>query len=350
MKMDANQRVNLLLNVLADGEFHSGQHLAEQIGISRTAIWKLVAKLQSWDIEIYSVKGKGYKIPDGLNLIDKSKLDSLVENKLKHFPQIDLLTTIDSTSTYISNKWDESVESRNGQNKNFTSSGRVCIAEHQSKGRGRKGNQWISPFGANLYFSIGIELPVGLSVLGGLSLAIGIGLTEAINKITAKKVKLKWPNDLLCENQKLAGILVEASGDSNDTSFINIGIGINWDMPEKFSKEINQPWINLLEISSKNIDKTTLTANLLIELDQTIDQFIHQGFDAFSKKWGKNSAFIDQTITIKTHNGNIDGIEKGIDKNGAIVVITSHGEKTFYSGEVSLRGPGLKRQGLKELA
>ncbi|PCI70145.1 MAG: biotin--[acetyl-CoA-carboxylase] synthetase [Gammaproteobacteria bacterium] len=344
MKMDANQRVNLLLNVLADGEFHSGQHLAEQIGVSRTAVWKLVAKLQSWDIEIYSVKGKGYKIPDGLNLIDKNKLDSLVENRLKHFPQIDLLTTIDSTSTYISNKWDKSAEKRNGQNKNFISSGRVCIAEHQSEGRGRKGNQWISPFGANLYFSIGIELPVGLSVLGGLSLAIGIGLTEAINNLeaqkvkTAQQVKLKWPNDLLCNNRKLAGILVEASGDSNDTSFINIGIGINWDMPEKFSKEINQPWINLLEILSKKIDKTRFMANLLIELDQTIDRFIHQGFEAFNKKWEKNSAFIDQAVTIKTHNANIDGIEKGIDKNGAIIVQTNQGEKTFYSGEVSLRG------------
>jgi len=338
MKMDANQRVNLLLNVLADGEFHSGQHLAEQIGVSRTAVWKLVAKLQSWDIEIYSVKGKGYKIPDGLNLIDKNKLDSLVENKLKHFPQIDLLTTIDSTSTYISNKWDKSAEKKNEQNKNFIPSGRVCIAEHQSEGRGRKGNHWISPFGANLYFSIGIELPVGLSVLGGLSLAIGIGLTEAINKITGNKVKLKWPNDLLCKNRKLAGILVEASGDSNDTSFINIGIGINWDMPEKLSKEINQPWINLLEILSKKIDKTRFMANLLIELDQTIDRFIHQGFEAFNKKWKKNSAFIDQAVTIKTHNANIDGIEKGIDKNGAIIVQTNQGEKTFYSGEVSLRG------------
>ncbi len=338
MQMDTNKRINQLLSVLADGEFHSGQHLADKIGISRTAIWKLMAKLQSWEIEIYSVKGKGYKIPDGLNLIDKGKLYSLVENKLKHFPKIDLLTTIDSTSTYISNKWDESSKKRSAENTNSIALGRVCIAEHQSNGRGRKGNKWISPFGANLYFSIGIELPVGLSVLGGLSLAIGIGLTETINKVTAQKVKLKWPNDLLCENKKLAGILVEASGDSNDTSFINIGIGINWDMPEKFSKEINQPWVNLLDILSKKIDKTTIMANLLIELDQTIDQFIKHGFESFNKKWDKNSAFIGQPVTIKTHNGDVDGIEKGIDRTGAIRVLTSHGEKMFYSGEVSLRG------------
>ncbi len=342
MKMDANKRINQLLKVLADGGFHSGQYLADKIGVSRTAIWKLVAKLQSWHIEIYSVKGKGYKIPDGLNLIDKNQLLSLVKNKIKYFPEIDLLTTIDSTSTYISNKWNDSSKNRNTKDANSISLGRVCIAEHQSKGRGRKGNQWVSPFGANLYFSIGIELPVGLSVLGGLSLAIGIGLTETINRVTVQTIKLKWPNDLLCGNRKLAGILVEASGDSNDTSFINIGIGINWDMPEKFSKEINQPWINLLDILSKKTDKTTMMANLLIELDQTIDQFINQGFDTFNKKWKTNSAFIGQPVTIKTHNGNIDGIEKGIDKNGAIRVQTSQGEKSFYSGEVSLRGLNLK--------
>lgn len=345
MKMDSNQRINQLLSVLADGEFHSGQHLAEKMGVSRTAVWKLVAKLQSWQIEIYSVKGKGYKIPEGLNLIDKNKLLSLMDNKIVHFPQIDLLTTIDSTSTYISKTWKDNSKAGNKQNKNSISLGRVCIAEHQSKGRGRKGNHWVSPFAANLYFSIGIELPVGLSILGGLSLAIGIGLTETINQMTEQKVKLKWPNDLLCDNKKLAGILVEASGDSTDTSFINIGIGINWDMPEKFSKEINQPWINLSDILSTATDKTTLMASLLIALDQTIDQFIRQGFDGFNKKWEKNSAFIGQAVTIKTHSGEVEGIEKGIDKNGAIRVQTNQGEKCFYSGEVSLR-----RQILKELA
>jgi BirA family biotin operon repressor/biotin-[acetyl-CoA-carboxylase] ligase len=340
--MDTNQRVNLLLKILSDGEFHSGQYLAETIGVSRTSIWKLIAKLQTWDIEIYSVKGKGYKIPDGLNLLNNDKLLSLVDKKIKHFPQIDLLTTTDSTSSYISSKWNEYSEKNKAKssdrNVKEAPHGRVCIAEHQSKGRGRKGNQWVSPFGANLYFSIGIELPVGLSLLGGLSLAIGIGLTEYINQFTNQKVKLKWPNDLLCDNKKLAGILVEASGDSNDSSFINIGIGINWNMPEKFSTEINQPWINLSSILSKTVDKTMLMAQLLIALDKTVDIFIQQGFESFNRRWKENSAFIEKSVTIKTHNGNVDGVEKGIDRNGAIRVQTEQGEKIYYSGEVSLRG------------
>ncbi|MGB0496135.1 MAG: bifunctional biotin--[acetyl-CoA-carboxylase] ligase/biotin operon repressor BirA [Kangiellaceae bacterium] len=337
MQTISNERINLLVNTLADGEFHSGQDLASKLGVSRTAIWKLIAKLQSWHIDIYSVKGKGYKIPDGLSLIDKDKLEQLVSNKLNYFPIIDLLTTVDSTSSFISEQWQINSQIDKAVKSESYKQGRVCISEHQSKGRGRKGNSWVSPFGANLYFSIGIDLPVGLSVLGGLSLAIGIGLTEFINRFTNEEVKLKWPNDLLSDNKKLAGILVEASGDSNDNSFINIGIGINWNMPAKFTQEIDQPWRNLADILSAPIDKTTLMANLLIELDKTVDTFISQGFEMFSKRWEKNSAFIGQEVLISTHKEKVKGVEKGIDKNGAIIVKTKKGVKSFYSGEVSLR-------------
>jgi BirA family biotin operon repressor/biotin-[acetyl-CoA-carboxylase] ligase len=229
----------------------------------------------------------------------------------------------------------------NGKKTNSEKVGRVCIAEHQTNGRGRKGNKWVSPFGANLYFSLGIELPVGLSVLGGLSLAIGIGLTEFLNKKTNSRVKLKWPNDLLCDNKKLAGILVEASGDSTDTSFVNVGIGINWNMSSKFTEGIDQPWINLFDILPHHIDRTELLADLLMELDRTIDFFVEEGFEIFNKKWHENSAFIGKEILIKSKLGseekNIIGTELGIDKNGAIKVQTPQGEQSFYSGEVSLR-------------
>ena len=338
MNTETNERINKLLNILSDGEFHSGQYLADTIGVSRTAVWKLIAKFQSWQIDVYSVKGKGYKIPGGLDLIDKKRLTTLVSRKLKHFPNIELQTTIDSTSSYISNQW-----RKNSKNApvDSGSKGSVCIAEHQTEGRGRKGNKWVSPFGANLYFSLGIELPVGLSVLGGLSLAIGIGLTEYLNKITSQQVKLKWPNDLLCDNKKIAGILVEASGDSTDTSFINVGIGINWNMPIKFAEGISQPWINLKEILPASIDRTELMSNLLIELDKTIESFILEGFELFNKRWSENSAFIGKKILIKSklglENNIIEGVEQGIDKNGAIRVLTEQGEKSFYSGEVSLR-------------
>ncbi len=325
LKTASLKRLQQLVVILSDGQFHSGEYLAEQLGVSRTAIWKLINKLQSWQIEIFAVRGKGYKIPDGLSLIDSEYLHKSVLGRAKLFSEIKVLPTVDSTSTYLTQWW-----------KKQPGPGKICISEHQTAGRGRKGRKWVSPFGANLYFSIGLNLPMGLSALGGLSLAVGIGLTKMLNKLTSKKVSLKWPNDLLVDGAKLAGILVEASGDSTDNSFLNIGIGINWDMVGQ-GEEIDQPWTNLKSILQDKIERNKVLADILLEIDSLLDQYIEQGFDGFRKDWAEQSAFYGRPIVIHTRNGIVSGVETGVDKSGAITIKTSEGEKSFYSGEVSLR-------------
>ena len=311
--------------LLADGGFHSGEALAQQLNVSRTAIWKLVAKLESWQIDIYAVRGKGYKIPNGLKLLDSQLLKSNIAQKAELFSEIDVFATIDSTSSYLTRAW----EKKSG-------TGKICVAEHQSLGRGRKGRKWVSPFGANLYFSLGLNLPLGLSALGGLSIAIGLGLTEHLNGLTSQSVKLKWPNDLLVENKKLAGILVEASGDSNDTSFLNIGIGINWDMVQR-QDEIDQPWINLKPLLKSEADRTQVLTDILLEIDRLLNQYIENGFESFRSLWNKHSAYYGKPITLHTRTGKISGMESGIDRSGAIIIETAEGKKLFHSGEVSLR-------------
>ncbi len=326
MKKTSLMRLQKLVRLLSDGEFHSGVFLAGVLGVSRTAVWKLIAKLQTWQIEIYAVRGKGYKIPGGLTLIDRDYLTEQITNKAKLFSQIEVLPTIDSTASYLTRSW----QRQPGE-------GRICVSEHQTAGRGRKGRAWVSPFGANLYFSLGLGLPLGLSALGGLSLAVGIGLTKFLNQYCADKVSLKWPNDLLVKGQKLAGILVEASGDSNDHSFLNIGIGINWDMRVDDGGNIDQPWVNLKSLLTNAIDRNQILALILLELDSILSEYIEQGFESFRHDWASQSAFYGQPVTIHTHNGPISGIEVGIDKSGALKLKTGNGEKIFFSGEVSLR-------------
>jgi BirA family biotin operon repressor/biotin-[acetyl-CoA-carboxylase] ligase len=326
MKTASLQRLQKLVRLLSDGQFHSGESLAKYLGVSRTAIWKLINKLQAWQIEIYAVRGKGYKIPGGLVLIDSDYLTDQILTKAKLFSQIDVLPTVDSTTSYLTRSWQQQ-----------PGAGRICVSEHQTAGRGRKGRPWVSPFGANLYFSLGLNLPLGLSALGGLSLAVGIGLTKFLNLQCDDKVSLKWPNDILVNQQKLAGILVEASGDSNDQSFLNIGIGINWDMQMSDGSEIDQPWINLKSLLSTPIDRNEILALILLELDKTLTRYIEQGFESFRRDWASQSAFFGQAIIIHTHNGQISGIEDGIDKSGALKLNTADGEKIFFSGEVSLR-------------
>lgn len=326
MKAASLERLQTLVMLLADGQFHSGESLAKRLGVSRTAIWKLISKLQAWQIEIFAVRGKGYKIPGGLELIDREFLTEQINQKAKLFTLINVLPTIDSTASYLTRSW-----------KQQPGEGRICVSEHQTAGRGRKGRSWVSPFGANLYFSMGLNLPLGLSALGGLSLAVGIGLTRFLNQHCEQKVSLKWPNDILVNHQKLAGILVEASGDSNDHSFLNIGVGINWNMRISDGSEIDQPWVNLKSLLRTNIDRNEILALILLQLDETLAAYIEQGFESFRKDWGSCSAFYGQPVIIHTHNGQISGKEVGIDKSGALMLDTADGEKVFFSGEVSLR-------------
>jgi len=326
MKAASLERLQKLICLLANGQFHSGQYLAENIGVSRTAIWKLISKLQTWQIEIFAVRGKGYRIPGGLTLIDSDYLNQKITSKAKLFSVVEVLPTVDSTADHLTRSW-----------KSAPGKGRICVAEHQTKGRGRKGRKWISPFGANLYFSLGLNLPLGLSALGGLSLAVGIGLTKFLNQHSQERVSLKWPNDLLLNNKKLAGILVEASGDSNDSSFLNIGIGINWDMQTSHTDEIDQPWANLRSQLNTDISRSDLLALILLQLDDVLGSYIESGFDSFRKEWSSHSAYFGKSVVLHTHQGKVAGTEIGIDKAGAIKIKTADGEKRFFSGEVSLR-------------
>jgi len=319
-------RLEKLLKLLADGKFHSGQSIAEELEVSRTAIWKLVKKIQDWQITVYSVRGRGYQIPGGLDLLKSDAIESHISSSNKLFRKVILLSSIDSTSNYLSQNWKES-----------PGEGRVCIAEHQTAGRGRKGRQWISPFGANFYFSIGLELPLGLSALGGVSLLVGMSLCQTLNRYTSGKVRIKWPNDLLIGGKKLAGILVEASGETNDLSFLNIGVGVNWSMLEQQGEAIDQPWTNLKKHLTKEVDRTQILSECLKELDAALVTFLDDGFRPLVSAWSEVSAFYKKDVTIHLPNKKIHGQEVGIEQNGALRVATSEGTQVFHSGEVSLR-------------
>ena len=322
-------RTETLLRILADGQFHSGESIAEQLKVSRTAIWKLVQKISSWQVEVYSVRGRGYRIPGGLDLLEQNVINKRLREANTIFQQLDVLTTTDSTANHVAQQW-----------KQFPGVARVCIAEHQTAGRGRKGRAWVSPFAANLYFSIGVELPLGLSALGGISLAVGMSLTDTLNRFAGDRIRIKWPNDLLVENRKLAGILVEASGDSTDSSFLNIGIGINWNMQPKQGQLIDQPWVNLSELVQGQISRNEIVASLLVDLDKTLTDYRQSGFGRFAESWDRLSAMYKQPVVIHRGHDKVEGVEVGIEENGALKLETSQGTQLFHSGEVSLRKRG----------
>ena len=305
-----------LISLLADGEFHSGEQLGEKLGMSRAAINKHVQTLRDWGVDVFTVPGKGYSLPEPIQLLDASLIHSQLDGG-----NITVLPVIDSTNQYLMD--------RIGQ----LESGDACVAEYQQAGRGRK---WFSPFGANLYLSMFWRLEQGPAAAIGLSLVIGIVMAEVLRDLGAEKVRVKWPNDLYLLDRKLAGILVELTGKTGDAAQIVIGAGINMSMRRVEENVVNQGWINLQE-AGINIDRNTLAARLIRELRAALVLFEHEGLAPYLSRWKRLDNFIDRPVKLIIGDKEIFGISRGIDAQGALLLEQNGEIKPWMGGEISLR-------------
>lgn len=308
-----------LIAILADGGFHSGEHLGELLGMSRAAINKHIQTIREWGLDVFTVPGKGYSLPAPIQLLDAERILSQLADK-----RVIVLPVVDSTNQYLSERIAE------------LQSGDACVAEYQQAGRGRRGRQWISPFGANLYLSMFWRLEQGPAAAMGLSLVIGIVMAEVLQGLGAQDVRVKWPNDLYLNDRKLAGILVELTGKTGDAAQLVIGAGINLAMRETNANAINQGWINLQE-AGINIDRNELAATLLNELRQSLRQFEIEGLTPFISRWHALDNFIDRPVKLLIGEQQIFGTARGIDQQGALLLEQNGVIKPFIGGEISLR-------------
>lgn len=226
-----------LLQLLADGEFHSGRALGEQLNISRSAVWKQIQRLQALGIEVYSVKGRGYRIPHGIELLDRQAFESrLPETVAQRLSLVEFHREVDSTNRLALDAL------------RLGAPNALIAAEYQSQGRGRRGRTWISPYGSNLCFSMGWRFSAGVSALEGLSLSVGLALRNALVRLGGQGINLKWPNDLLVAGRKLGGILIEVRGDAAGECEAVIGAGLNVALPDTLPEAIDQPITDLTEV------------------------------------------------------------------------------------------------------
>ncbi|CAM3621581.1 bifunctional biotin--[acetyl-CoA-carboxylase] ligase/biotin operon repressor BirA [Xenorhabdus nematophila] len=309
-----------LIKVLSDGETHSGQQLGQELGMSRAAINKHIQTIREWGVEILTLPGKGYHFPAPMNLLDKDIIANYLPNDC-----IAVIPVIDSTNQYLLDQ----LASLN--------SGDACVAEYQYAGRGRRGRQWVSAFGRNLYLSMYWRLDQGPAAAVGLSLVVGIVIAEVLNRLGAERVKVKWPNDLYLDDKKLAGILVELTGKTGDAAQIVIGIGMNISMSSEQQELINQQWTNLQQ-AGMSVERNKLIAEIIVELKEALLQFENEGLVPFISRWLKLDNFINRKVKLIIGEQEIYGIARGIDQQGALLldingVITPH-----IGGEISLRG------------
>jgi len=318
-----------IIRRLSDGHFHSGQLLADEFGVTRAAIWKQLSQFRKdTGLEVYSVKGKGYKLENPLELLDRRVIIIQLSVSSKNLiSELEIHDQIDSTNNYLMEK------ARTG-----IATGHVCLAEQQVSGKGRRGRSWISPFGSNIYMSIYWRYALDLAELSGLSLASGLAVARALEAEGLQGIGLKWPNDVVWNRQKLAGMLLEVVGEQGGPSRVVLGLGLNTGMTMGQAAAIDQPWVDLNRIpGGKEISRNRLVAKLLNTLTDTLCQFDGAGNLSLVDDWKQYDVHYGKRVILKIGSRSIEGFHRGIDNSGAIQIQIGNKIESFHGGEISLR-------------
>jgi BirA family transcriptional regulator, biotin operon repressor / biotin---[acetyl-CoA-carboxylase] ligase len=318
-----------LLSLLADGEFHSGTVLAENLAISRTAVCKNLTQLaETLDLTLLAVSGKGYRLDKAVELLNREKIITALNEQSRIFIQsLEIYQQIDSTNHYL-------VE----QTRQQPTTGWVCLAEQQTAGKGRRGRTWVSPFGHNIYLSLAWQFPQGgVAALSGLSLAVGVAMMRALTAQGIHGINLKWPNDIYAQGKKLGGILIEVSGEADGSCNAVIGIGLNLFLPEAKAQSITQAWTDITQLTGQRpLFRNELAAGLLNQLLPVVAEFESLGLKSYLEEWRQYDGLTGRAATLFIGQKTIAGTVLGIDDNGLLLMQRHDGTvQAFASGEVS---------------
>lgn len=314
-----------ILKLLADGKFHSGEAIAQHFNVSRATVWNALQHAESLGVEIFSVRGRGYKLAHALTLLDKQAITSHMSQQYAWL-NVEVFDTLASTNSYLM------------QNMSAKTHGTCVIANQQTNGRGRRGREWQASLGASLTFSLLWRFQCGAAALSGLSLAVGVALIRGLHELGATTAQLKWPNDILVNQKKLAGILIELQGDMEGPSTAVIGVGINLHLPEHLLQKIDQPVTDLSHATPLSVNPNALMATLLKHLAEVLLTFEKSGFDTLREEWTAHHAYHQQPVRMLMPDGSeVTGVVQDISDNGTLIVETANGLQKMMSGEISLR-------------
>ena len=320
-----------ILRLLADGKFHSGEVIAQRLNVTRTTVWQALQHAASIGVLFHSVPGRGYKLTTPLILLHELAISQAIGEQRAWF-KLEILDEIDSTNSYL-------MRQTAGTNNTKSVAHATCVAAQiQTKGRGRRGRSWQAGLGASLTFSLLWRFQCGASGLSGLSLAVGVALIRALHGLGVAEAQLKWPNDVLINGKKLAGILIELQGDMEGPSTAVMGIGINMNLPESLRSRIDQPVIDLHTITTENINPNELLGHILKHLADVLSDFEQKGFTSVRQEWSQYHAFDAKPVRLLMPDGReVQGMVNRVAEDGILLVETAAGLQRFSSGEISLR-------------
>ncbi|MCC7199194.1 MAG: biotin--[acetyl-CoA-carboxylase] ligase [Gammaproteobacteria bacterium] len=319
-----------IVGLLADGEVHSGEALAAALSVSRAAVWKQVRALEDWGLAVQAAPGRGYRLDSPVELLDAARIRSrLMGPAAGRLRTLEVLTETGSTNTHLlqvppvpAGRFD------------------ACLAEFQSAGRGRRGRSWVAPFGSGLCLSLGWTFALIPSQLPALSLAVGVGILRSLDEAGVRGASLKWPNDVLLDGGKLGGVLIELRAEAGGPAQVVIGIGLNVRLPQRVRAEIGAMGLAVADLAGDAgiaASRNALAAALINRLVPLLEEFEAQGFEPFAGEWTQADALRGLPARVQAGDTTIEGVARGIDADGALLLEAGGQLKRFISGEASLR-------------
>jgi BirA family biotin operon repressor/biotin-[acetyl-CoA-carboxylase] ligase len=318
-----------LLAALSDGRARSGSEIAAALGVTRAAVWKQIERLRELGLAISAQPASGYRLDAPVDLLDAARIQAALTPAVRaRLGELRVHWQVDSTSSELLRR--AAAEPRDDAI--------ACLAEIQSHGRGRRGRAWQMPLAGGIALSMLKRFDGGMASLAGLSLVVGIAVVQALEDAGIREVGLKWPNDLVARGAKLGGILVELGGDALGPCHAVIGIGINSRLGEQAGAAIDQPWIDLATLAkgappSRNL----MAAHVLTRLFDALDRFAAHGFGAFAGDYARHDVLRGRRVSVLGADGAREGVVRGVDARGALLVAFADGERAVDSGEISIR-------------
>lgn len=306
-----------LVAALADGQWHSGAELASAFAISRAALAKRVDALDAFGLRVARRHGRGYRLETPLTLLDAEAIRRPVGWRMSLVP-----VTGSTNSDLLDSDPEQDPQ--------------ALLAEYQQGGRGRRGRQWVSPFGHNLICSLAWSFASWPRDLSCLPLAVGVCAAQALSEQGIDSVQLKWPNDLYALGRKLGGILLEHRGETGGACRIVIGVGLNV-RPFDPAQAPDQPWVAADQLRDTPLDRNALATVLLQRLAAMLTDYADCGFAPWRDRWAARDLTRDRPVTVIGADGPWQGIARGIDAQGALQVEVGGQLKPLHSGEVSVR-------------
>ena len=316
----------LVIRALANGRSRDRVALGRECGLRGATLDEALERLSGLGVALIAERN-AVALPRPVDLLDAGRILRAVPRFRSE--SVHVRFAVDSTNTFLAERM------RAG-----TTAPELCAAEIQTAGRGRRGCRWVSGLGQSLVLSVSWRFTARSNELSGLSLAAGAALAEALASGGFERVMLKWPNDLVVDDRKLAGILVEASHSRAGSAACVVGVGFNLDLAPEDSREIDQPWTDFARAFGRVPGRSSLAARAASAILDACELYRARGLAAFATRWAECDALRDRQVRVLPAGRPIEGVARGIDSDGALLVEHAAGVTRCESGEVRVRALG----------